>query len=449
MSDLIIRNAQVVRDGSLACDDVAVENGVITGIGPSLSGNAKREIDATGMYLFPGFIDAHVHFNEPGREHWEGLPSGSSALAAGGGTCFFDMPLNSDPPVLDAQHFDKKRRIAQEKSVLDFALWGGLCPGHTDRIDEMAEAGAIGFKAFLCNSGIEEFAATDPATLREGLLRAKPWNVPVAVHAEAPEVLDRDARSVRGTSLRDFLDSRSKAAEVASIRMACEIAGETEGALHIVHVSCLEGLEAIAEAREAGVNVTAETCPHYLMFDTDAAVKIGARAKCAPPLRERSDVENLWEGLLSNMIDTVGSDHSPAPPDMKTGDDFFKIWGGIAGCQHAFPAMLGELHRRAAGQVTSAAEWLAANPAKRFRLSAHKGHITVGHDADLTLVKFGEFPPITAAELLYRHSMSLYEGLRPQCRVVHVIRRGEHIVRDSSLAPDVGRGIFIRPPLPA
>lgn len=433
MKDLIIRHATRPGGGTV---DIAITEGRAE-VAPSVAGPARREIDATGLHVFPGFIDAHVHFNEPGREHWEGLETGPAALAVGGGTCFADMPLNSDPPVLDAETFARKRRVAEQKSVLDFALWGGLCPGHTDRIDEMAGAGAMGFKAFLCPSGIEEFTAADPATLREGLLRARRWNLPVAVHAELPAVLERHAATTDRT-LRGFSASRPKEAEVAAIRMACEIAGETGGKLHVVHVSCAEGLEAIAAARRAGADVTAETCPHYLLFDEFTAEKIGARAKCAPPLRQPADVEALWQGLLAGLVDTVGSDHSPAPPGMKTGDDFFAIWGGIAGCQHAFPAFVGELHSRSPGSLPLASALLHQNVAARFRLPA-------ASLASFTLLDLTPGDPVAGGRLLYRHPVSLYENYRPKSRVHSVIRRGELIVDRGVLVPGAGRGQFLRP----
>jgi allantoinase len=442
MNDLIIRNALVVDGGTVRTSDIAVAGGKIAAVGPSLAGSARRELDASGLQVFPGFIDAHVHFNEPGRADWEGLASGSSALALGGGTCFFDMPLNSDPPVLDRGQFEAKRGIATQKSVLDFALWGGLCPGHTHRIDEMAEAGAVGFKAFLSPSGIAEFPESDPATLREGMKRAQRWNLPVAVHAEDPATLEKVIST--GLTMRDFLDSRPKEAEVEAVRWACEIAGETGASLHVVHVSCAEALAEITKAILAGADVTAEVCSHHLLFNADDAIRIGARAKCAPPLRDQSDVLELWKSLLGGDVSSIGSDHSPAPPDLKAGEDFFAIWGGISGCQHAFPAFLGALSRRAPDKLSDAADWLSRNTASRFGLGK-KGRIAPGFDADLSVVKFGEFPVVTAEDLRYRHPMSLYEGCRLTCRVTHVFRRGEAIVQNGVLVPPLRPGAFVRP----
>jgi allantoinase len=442
MNDLVIRNALVADGGTVRTMDLAMDGGRFSAAGPGISATGRREIDAAGLHVFPGLIDAHVHFNEPGRDDWEGLTTGPQALALGGGTVFFDMPLNSHPPVLNRAEFAVKRGLAEQKSVLDFALWGGLCPGHVSRLDEMAEAGAVGFKAFLCPSGIDEFPATDPGTLREGLRAARRWNLPVAVHAEDPALLREPTKN--GRTMADFLASRPPEAEIAAVRLACELAGETGASLHVVHVSCAESLAVIAAARAAGVEVTAEVCPHHLLFDADDAVRIGARAKCAPPLRPAAEVSALWRALADGKVDTIGSDHSPAPPARKTGDDAFQIWGGISGCQHAFVSLLGALAARSPDLLAWAADAMAHRVAERFRLPG-KGRVAEGFDADLTFVRFGDFPAIRRKDLQYRHPFSLYENCRPTAQVVHVVRRGELIVENGALRPNPGRGRFLRP----
>lgn len=419
--------------------DIVVDDGRIVEISASARGHFAREFDAESCVVFPGFVDAHVHFNEPGRIEWEGLQSGSRALAAGGGTVFVDMPLNSSPPVLDRARLEEKAALATQKSVTDFALWGGLCPGFVDRIPEMADAGAVGFKAFLCPSGIEEFPAADATTLREGMKLARAHGLPVSVHAEDPALLGSPGTD---RSLRGFFQTRPKRSEVSAIRMACEIAGETEASLHVVHVTCAEGLEEIQRARSGGVDVTAETCPHYLLFDEDQAGEIGAPAKCAPPLRSRADVKALWRSLLAGHIHTLGSDHSPAPPSMKTGDDFFKIWGGISGCQHGLISWLGEFQHHYPHELARASDWLSRHPAERLRLP-NKGRIASGFDADLTFVEFVE--PGAPQPSLYRHPRHLYEHFHPRARVRHVLRRGEWLVQSGQPVDPRGRGRFLRP----
>ncbi len=186
--DLIIRNGTIVRPDGVTSSSIAIANGKILAVDPQIPGKAKQEIDATGLHIFPGLIDIHVHFNDPGRADWEGIPTGSSALAAGGGTLFFDMPLNSSPPVLDAESFDKKFAAATGKSFADFGLWGGLTPQNLDHLEELAARGVVGFKAFMSSSGIDDFPRADDLTLYRGMQKAKQLNLPVAVHAESESI---------------------------------------------------------------------------------------------------------------------------------------------------------------------------------------------------------------------------------------------------------------------
>ena len=338
--------------------DLGIDSGKVAAIAPSLAGSSDDEIDLSGKSLFPGFIDAHVHFNEPGREHWEGFATGSAALAAGGGTTFCDMPLNSTPPVVDGGSFREKREIGLKKSILDFALWGGLIPGNSDQIPDLAREGAAGLKAFMADSGLEEFPRITPKDLQAGMEMAVRFQLPVAVHAESQEFLDSLPDSGE-TGVRGFLCSRPIEAEVEAIQIACELAGETGCQLHVVHVSSAAGVRVIDQAKKSGVNVTAETCPHYLFFDENDMIEMGAAAKCAPPLRPKSEVTALHESLQFGLVDSIGSDHSPSDPKLKSGD-FSEVWGGISGCQHAFPMFL--------DRYPDLSELLTKNPG-----SSHRG----------------------------------------------------------------------------
>jgi allantoinase len=292
-------------------------------------------IDATGCLLLPGAIDAHVHFNEPGRTEWEGFATGSRACAAGGTTTFFDMPLNAHPPTCDRASFDLKRAAAERASHVDFALWGGLVPGDPGRIEELHRAGAVGLKAFMCESGIDDFAKADLPTLRAGMERAAELEMLVAVHAE----FDPPPHTAEG-GWRDYVASRPVSLELDAIQTAIDIAGETGCRLHIVHVSSGSGVALITEARARGVDVTCETCPHYLVFTEDDLERLGAAGKCAPPLRQKAERDDLLTWLRAGEVRRRGSDHSPSPPEMKTHANFFKVWGGISGCQHLLPLLV-------------------------------------------------------------------------------------------------------------
>src|ERR1041385_9023585 len=233
--DLVIRNAGVVAK-DVAPNDVGILEGKIAAIGPELAGSTREEIDASGLHLFPGLIDSHLHFNDPGRTEWEGIETGSQALAAGGGTMFFDMPLNSHPPVIDTQAFDRKLAVAKESSLTDFGFWGGIVPGNLSQLEPLAQRGVIGFKAFMCSSGIEEFPHSDDRTLREAMKCAADLGLVVAVHAESQEMTQRltEQKLREGRiEIRDFLASRPVEAELEAIKRALALADETDGHLHI------------------------------------------------------------------------------------------------------------------------------------------------------------------------------------------------------------------------
>ncbi len=452
--DLLVRGGEVVTPDGIVRADLGIAEGQIVRLAPGVADPAAEVLDARGCLVFPGILDAHVHFNEPGRADWEGLASGSAALAAGGGTAFFDMPLNSLPPVLDAASFAAKRALAEQRSRLDFALWGGLVPGNLDRLGELAAAGAVGFKAFLCDSGVAEFPPVlDTATLCAGMRRAAGLGLPVAVHAEDDALarrLTEEQRRQGATDARAFLASRPVEAELAALRRVLDLAGETGCALHVVHVSSPEGLALIASGRQSGVDVTAETCPHYLLLDEDDVVRLGAVAKCAPPVRDEGRRRELWRLLGEGLIDTLGSDHSPAPPALKTAPDFFDVWGGISGCQHGFPLLLSEAltHAPAAGILPRLAALLAANVARRFRLPRRKGQLALGCDADFSLLRIeppGSEITLTEAELLYRHPQSPYAGRRCRVRVLRTVLRGRTVFALDGPPPEPPPGRFLRP----
>ena len=448
--NLIIRGGSVVTPEGVARADVAIADGHFVQIAPGIRESAAEEINARGLHLFPGILDAHVHFNEPGRTEWEGIATGSAALAAGGGAWFCDMPLNSTPPVLDAASFAAKRQLAEEKSVTDYSLWGGLVPGNLDQLAGLRNAGALGLKAFMCGSGIDDFPGiTDAATLRAGMKRAAELGLLVAVHAEDEALAAKltDAARARGaTDARAWLATRPVEVELAAIRLALELAGETGCALHIVHISSPEGIALVSGAKRRGVNVTAETCPHYLLLNEGAAIKQGAPAKCTPPLRPEAARKRLWQAVRGGGVDTIGSDHSPAPPEMKAAADFFAVWGGISGIQHGFPLLISEAITGPEDDRSLAllAALLAANVAQRFRLP-DKGRIAVGGDADLALLDLDSEHTLSNAELLYRHRQGPYDGRSCDVRVVRTLVRGRTVAADGQLTDGARRGHFLAP----
>ncbi|MFV9505897.1 MAG: allantoinase AllB [Oscillochloridaceae bacterium umkhey_bin13] len=449
--DLLIRHATLVTPTGPVAADLAVADGQIVALGPALAGHATTTLDASGLHVLPGLIDAHVHVNEPGRSHWEGWETGTAALAAGGGTLCFDMPLNASPPTCDGPSFDLKLAAAQAHARTDFALWGGLVPGNLDQLASLAERGVIGFKAFMSNSGIADFAAADDLTLYEGMAQAARLGLPVAVHAESDSLTAQlTARALaRGQiTIRDYLHTRPIMAELEAIQRAILFAAETSCRLHIVHVSSGRGVALVAEARARGVDVSCETCPHYLVLTEADVERIGAAAKCAPPIRDYAEREALWAHLERGTVDLVASDHSPAPPELKTasadGRGFFGLWGGIAGIQATLELLLSEGYHARGLSLTRIVALTAGTVAARFRLDQHKGCLAVGYDADLALVALD--PPWTLRrdDLHDRHRLSPYVGRKLRGRVVQTIRRGTTIYRDGQLVGK-GGGRLVRP----
>jgi allantoinase len=502
--DLLIR-------GAFPLPAIGIANGLFAGFEAA---SARAEVDATGLIVLPGVIDAHVHFNEPGRTEWEGWATGSRAAVAGGVTMVCDMPLNSTPPVVTVEAFEAKRRAAEARAICDFALWGGLIPGHVDDLEPLAAAGVIGFKAFMAHSGIDDFPKVDLATLRAGMSRAARLGLTVAVHAEfdrprdsaadaaaaaaeAPASLgaragadaagahsiDAAAAGARGTSVRDYLASRPIDSECDAIRAAIDIAADTGCALHVVHVSSGRGVSIIAEARARGVDVTGETCPHYLVFTDADMERLGAVAKCAPPFRDAAERAALIDHVRGGRVDTIGSDHSPSPWTLKTHDDFFRVWGGISGIQHLLPLLLSGGASATASDSGSGrgaasdaslgvglepalvARLTAENVAERFRLPG-KGRLAVGFDADLTLVDLGGRAAaeavdagtrhggddsrggyeVTAESLFYRHRISPYVGRHLSARVCRTIRRGQTVFDSGRITADAGGRLLLPQP---
>ncbi len=436
--ECVIRGGMVVRSTGVERLDIGIEAGQVSQLSPEIPGAARETIDANGLHVFPGVLDAHVHFNDPGRASWEGVPTGSSALVAGGGTCFIDMPLNSSPPTLDADSFDRKLAACAGRARADFALWGGLTPESLDHLEVLAERGVVGFKAFMSSSGIQDFRNCDDQTLYRGMRAAARLGLPVAVHAEndgMTAALSTLARSEGRTSVRDYLASRPIAAEEEAISRAILFASETGCALHVVHTSSARGVELIRQAAKARLcDVTCETCPHYLLLSGDDMERLGGRAKCAPPLRPEAERALLVRELMEGRVDTIGSDHSPSPPEMKQAADFFSVWGGVSGVQATLRALLTlNVPPQLISRVTS------ENVARRFRLPG-KGGIRVGSDADFALVDLSAAAEVREGELLDRHRLSPYVGRALKGAVRRSVLRGTTVFLDGRvLGAPIGR----------
>jgi len=387
---------------------------------------------AADEVLLPGLVDTHVHVNEPGRTDWEGFTSASRAAAAGGITTLLDMPLNSIPPTTDPAALELKRSAAGSCVYVDVGFWGGAVPDNLGTLRTLWDAGVHGFKCFLLPSGVAEFAELDFDGLGRAMAEIAVFDGLLLVHAEDPGVIAAAPAAV-GPRYLDFLASRPAEAELRAITALVETARVTGCRTHVVHVSDADSAELIASARDDGVAVSCETCPHYLTLAAED-VPAGATAfKCCPPIRDDANRDRLWAALRSGAIDLVVSDHSPSPPALKALDtgDFGSAWGGISSLQIGLPLVWTEARRRGF-DLADVVRWMATAPAN---LAGHpdRGRIAVGALANFcVLAPDAEFD-VAASTLLHRHPVTPYAGRRLTGVVRATWLRGEPI--DLSTAP--------------
>jgi allantoinase len=407
-------------------------------------------IDDVGDHVvLPGLVDLHVHINEPGRTEWEGFWTATQAAAAGGITTLVDMPLNCSPVTTTVSALQQKQAATEGKLWVDCGFHGGIIPGNSGEVDSLLGAGVLGFKAFLCHSGIEEFPNATEADLRAVMPKLSAARVPLLVHAErvGPLPAGVEARLMADSrSYRAYLASRPREWEHDAIQLLIRLCREYRCPLHIVHLASAEALPVIAQARAEGMPLTVETCPHYLCFAAAEIPDGDPRFKCAPPIRELEDRERLWEALQSELVDTIGSDHSPAPPELKhllTGD-LRRAWGGIASLEISLSATWEGAVRRGCTLV-DLATWMCRRPAELVGLVGHKGVLAPGYDADLTIFDPEAAFTVDPALLHHRHKATPYEGRCLRGRVERTYLRGRLVYDHGDFADVPGGRILLRP----
>lgn len=445
--DLIIRNGYVVFPDEVKKADLAIQDGVIVKVGDRLDDKADVEYEADGQHIFPGMIDVHVHFSEPGRTHWEGFETGSQMMAAGGCTTYFDMPLNGIPSTVDRKALLEKGKLGEMKSVIDFGLWGGLVPGNIDELEDLAKSGVIGFKAFLSATGNEEFERADDFTLLHGMKKIADLGKVLALHAESDPITQwfKQEKEQNGLfSANDYAATRPVQAEAEAVGRAITYAELTGCPLHFVHISSSLAIEKIQSAKQKGLDVTVETCPHYLLFNQADLIEKGAVAKCAPPLRGREEQERLITCLMEGKFDMISSDHSPCPYELKdpATHNIFEAWGGISGGQFSLMSMI-ELAVSNGIPLHKVAEWTASAPAKRFGLSSRKGQIKEWMDADLAIVSLNGTHEVSESNFFAKHKHSVYMGHTFPCRITGTINKGK-IVYQTDVISEGERGKWLK-----
>lgn len=446
-----MRGGTLVLEGGARRGDLLIEAEHISAIAEEGSLRADEVLDARGLVALPGVVDPHVHCNEPGRTEWEGFSAATRGAAAGGITTILDMPLNSIPPTVDAAAFDAKRAAAERAAVVDFGLWGGIVRDDPSAMEALRDRGAVAFKAFLCDSGVPEFPRVDDLTLRAALATAGRLGLVVGAHAEDEELVVSFGVRVRRSGRRDaqaWVSSRPPVVEFSAIERLLEHVRLSPAPLHVLHASAAEAVSRVREARADGLDVSVETCPHYLVFDWDDFARDGALLKCAPPIRDAANRERLWALVLEGAIDLIASDHSPSAAAAKLTDDIWTAWGGVTGVQSLLPALLTEgVHRRGL-PLERLARLVATNAAKRFGLYPRKGALRPGADADLALVDLEREWTLTREQLQARSGLSPYVGRAFRGAVVRTLVRGRTVFADGEVTAAPGSGRFVRPARP-
>jgi allantoinase len=401
---------------------------------------ADRTVElADDEVLLPGLVDTHVHVNEPGRTEWEGFASATRAAAAGGVTTIVDMPLNSVPPTTTVAALHEKRAAAEGQVRVDVGFWGGAVPDNLADLAPLHEAGVFGFKCFLIDSGVAEFPHLEPDAFAAAMDRTGHIGALMVVHAEDGALVD-DSR-LDGTHYAGFLASRPRAAEDSAIRLVIEQAAASGARAHVVHLSSSDAVPALHAARAAGIDISVETCPHYLTFDAEHVADGATELKCCPPIREAANREELWSALAGGDIDLVVSDHSPCTPALKEqgGGDFGVAWGGIASVQLGLPAVWTGARSRGHA-LADVVRWMATAPADRVGL-AHKGRIEVGADADLVRFAPDEEFVVDPVALHHRNKISAYAGRRLAGVVRETWLRGIPVTEDAVRGRLLSRGV--------
>ncbi|KAK0097750.1 hypothetical protein PV326_014053 [Microctonus aethiopoides] len=385
--------------------------------------------DFGSSVLMPGLVDSHVHVNEPGRTHWEGFYTATKAAAAGGVTTIVDMPLNSIPPTTSVENLEEKMSVANENIHVDVAFWGGVIPGNTDQLRDMVKAGVVGFKCFLCPSGIDEFPHVSLKNVEEALKELSTTDSVLAFHAELEENV-----SINGmdpTLYKTFLHARPPSMEVSAVKAIAFLCQKSKVRCHIVHLSASDALNIVSKAKKNGAPLTAETCHHYLTLSADEIPKNATHFKCCPPIRTSENQDKLWDALKDGTLDMVVSDHSPCTLDLKKGD-FLNSWGGISSLQFGLPLIWTQAQSRGIN-INDVARLISTNPAKLCGLDNSKGKICRGMDADFVVWDPEKEIIVNKSDILYKNKISPYEGKSLKGRVRCTILRGNLIYKNGEI----------------
>lgn len=453
---LRIKNARIIENERLKTVTIYVEKGKIKDIVPGDEAllPVVKEIDVKGNIVFSGFIDPHVHFDDPGFTEREDFETGTRSAAAGGITTIIDMPCTSIPPVTTGQNFDYKLNIVKPKAYVDFAFWGGVTPEQVESgeykksLKELKDRGIVGVK-FYTISGMELYPRMSVPNMDKAFRLMKELNLVCAIHAEDYYLVDYYSHLIQEMGREDpesWSEGRTYEAEPEAIWSVVGITEKVGNKLHIVHLSTKEGLNIIRWAKSRGVDATTETCPQYLVFTTEDFKKLGSVLKITPPLREEEDREELWQGLKDGSIDFICTDHAAGKyPEEKSSPDIWKNYAGIPGTQLVVPSMLYYGYHKGRLSLAEIQKLMSENAAKRYGLYPQKGTIQIGSDADFSVVDLDKEWTVEPSKLESKGKYSPLAGEKLKGKIYMTIVRGEIVYReDEGVIGKRGYGQFVK-----
>ncbi len=433
-ADLVIRNGKVVSHDAVFPASIAIKDGRILAVGADEAMPAAKEsFDASGLHVLPGAIDVHVHFRDPGYPDKEDFASGTAAAAFGGVTTVFDMP-NTIPPTGTAEILAAKQAMAAEKAHVDFGLYGLLGEDTIEHVPDLVKGGVIGFKLYMGNT-FGKIPSPSTGAMLEAFEVVAATGKRISLHAETNSIMERRQERLTLAGRRDplaHIASRPAVVAIEAVSRAAILAEWTGARIHILHISSAEELRPLREAKARGVDITGETCPHYLLLSADDYHAMAGIIRVNPPVREKRNQEPLWQALTDGTIDLIATDHAPHTPEEKTRNDIWAVDCGFPGVETQMPLMLNEVNNGRMS-ISDYVRKSVFNPAKTFGLYPHKGAIAPGSDADIALVDLARDHVIADAALQSRSKISPWNGRRIKGLPIHTLVRGRFVMKNRTL----------------
>ena len=445
-ADLVIHNGTIVTPDSTFAASIAIKDGKVLAVGAAdAMPQATETFDASGLHILPGAIDVHVHFRDPGYPHKEDWESGTAAAAFGGVTTVFDMP-NTIPPTGTAEILAAKHRIAASKAHVDFGLYGLLGDDTIQHVPDLVAGGVIGFKLYMGNT-FGKIPSPDTGATLECFEVAAATGKRVSLHAENNDIMERRQKRLMAAGKRDqwaHLAARPNVVAVEAVSRAAILAEWTGARIHVLHISTADELRPLREAKARGVDITGETCPHYLMLSTEDYARVPGVMAVNPPVREKINQAPIWAALLDGTIDLIATDHAPHSPEEKTRNDIWTVDCGFPGVETQMPLMLTEVN---AGRmsISDYVRMSAYNPARIWGLYPRKGSLSPGADADIAMVDLKREHVISDADIQSRSKISPWDGRRVKGLPIHTIVRGRFVMKDRVLMDTKGWGRSVHP----